>query len=216
MSEVFAQACQTAACLQCNSLESPVGPFPQQPWVWWCRRWASGVARRSRGWVPWCGPFEPGTDVPLDAIADLLSSKTYQELPGPVALKDDIPVPFTLLLVFRKVNENKYLVIKYYIFSQKVGTRLVQRIASGDLFVIDYGKNFRSGSVAFQYLLERVGKLCHSHLSVRTKTQNQETQNQARKGLPWKRDLLTSRVMVQRAIWTISGPIGLDRGQSRR
>jgi hypothetical protein len=139
--------------------------------------------------------FEPGTDVPLDAIADLLSSKTYQELPGPVALKDDIPVPFTLLLVFRKVNENKYLVIKYYIFSQKVGTRLVQRIASGDLFVIDYGKNFRSGSVAFQYLLERVGKLCHSHLSVRTKTQNQ-----ARKGLPWKRDLLTSRVMVQRAI----------------
>jgi hypothetical protein len=195
MSEVFAQACQTAACLQCNSLESPVGritepiheisALPLKP--------IAGTTKLKA--VVEKVTFEPGTDVPLDAIADLLSSKTYQELPGPVALKDDIPVPFTLLLVFRKVNENKYLVIKYYIFSQKVGTRLVQRIASGDLFVIDYGKNFGSGSVAFQYLLERVGKLCHSHLSVRTKPQTQ-----ARKGLPWKRDLLTSRVMVQRAI----------------
>ena len=34
--------------------------------------------------------------------------------------------------------------------------RGLQRVATGDLFTIDYGKNFRSGSQGFQYLLEKV------------------------------------------------------------
>ena len=100
--------------------------------------------------------YEPTEGDELDTIADLVSSKSYQNLPQPLALKDALPIPFTFQLVFRKQDDTTYEVLKHYIFSQKIDVRGLQRVATGDLFTIDYGKNFRSGSQGFQYLLEKV------------------------------------------------------------
>ena len=93
--------------------------------------------------------FEPKEGECLNTIADLVSNKCYQDLPKPLALKDALPMSFTLQLVFRKQNDTTYEVLKHYTFSQKIDIRMMQQVASGDLFFIDYGKNFRSGSQGF-------------------------------------------------------------------
>ena len=93
----------------------------------------------------------------MESITAMVRDQEYRRLPEPLAVKGDLPLPFTLQLIFRKVSENKYDVIKHFRFAQKVDVRLLEAISSGDLFLVDYGKNFRAGSAAFQYVLERAG-----------------------------------------------------------
>lgn len=157
MSEVFTLACHNASCLQCISLEPPVGKIisttheisalPLKPMEGSTK--LKAVVEKVF--------FEHVGDVDFDSVEHLVQSKAYQQLPGNLALKDQLSDPIVLQLVFGKVNANKYLVLKHYTFSQKVDARLIKQIAVGDLFVIDYGKNFRAGSAGFQYLLEHVG-----------------------------------------------------------
>ena len=156
MADLFNQACVAAGCLQCTSLEHPVGrvleptyeltALPLKP-IEGNTKLKTAIEKVL---------YEPTEGDELDTIADLVSSKSYQNLPEPLALKDALPIPFTFQLVFRKQNDTTYEVLKHYIFSQKIDVRGLQRVATGDLFTIDYGKNFRSGSQGFQYLLEKV------------------------------------------------------------
>ena len=156
MAGLFNQACVAAGCLQCTSLEHPVGrvleptyeltALPLKP-IEGNTKLKTAIEKVL---------YEPTEGDELDTIADLVSSKSYQNLPEPLALKDALPIPFTFQLVFRKQNDTTYEVLKHYIFSQKIDVRGLQRVATGDLFTIDYGKNFRSGSQGFQYLLEKV------------------------------------------------------------
>ena len=156
MADLFNQACVAAGCLQCTNLEHPVGrvlepayeltALPLKP-IEGNTKLKTAIEKVL---------YEPTEGDELDTIADLVSSKSYQNLPEPLALKDALPIPFTFQLVFRKQNDTTYEVLKHYIFSQKIDVRGLQRVATGDLFTIDYGKNFRSGSQGFQYLLEKV------------------------------------------------------------
>ena len=156
MAAIFNEACVAAGCLQCTSLEHPVGRalepthelsvLPLKP--------IDGNTKLKV--IVEKVLFEPKEGECLNTIADLVSNKCYQDLPKPLALKDALPMSFTLQLVFRKQNDTTYEVLKHYTFSQKIDIRMMQQVASGDLFFIDYGKNFRSGSQGFQYLLERV------------------------------------------------------------
>ena len=103
--------------------------------------------------------FTPVNGLELDAMVAIIAQKKYEQLPGPLALKNEIPIPFTMQMVFRKINAREFQVLRHFNFEQKLDSRLLMSAVSGELYLLDYGKNFRSGALGFQFLLEKLGDL---------------------------------------------------------
>lgn len=101
--------------------------------------------------------FAPENGLNLDSIVTLISQKKYNEFPGSMAFKDTIPLPFTLQMVFRKVDDRNYQVLRHFTFSGKMDSRLLKAAVTGDLYILEYGKNFRTGTLGLQLLLEKIG-----------------------------------------------------------
>ena len=101
--------------------------------------------------------FTPVNGLELDAMVAIIAQKKYEQLPGPLALKNEIPIPFTMQMVFRKINAREFQVLRHFNFEQKLDSRLLMSAVSGELYLLDYGKSFRSGALGFQFLLEKLG-----------------------------------------------------------
>ena len=101
--------------------------------------------------------FTPVNGLELDAMVAIIAQKKYEQLPGPLALKNEIPIPFTMQMVFRKINAREFQVLRHFNFEQKLDSRLLMSAVSGELYLLDNGKNFRSGALGFQFLLEKLG-----------------------------------------------------------
>ncbi|CAK8996450.1 unnamed protein product [Durusdinium trenchii] len=96
---------------------------------------------------------EHGLDVGI--LVTLINEKKFNQLPGPLALQADIPIPFAMQMVFRKLSVKEYQVLRHFTFDQKLDVRLLKSAVSGDLYILDYGKNFRNGQAGCQLLLEK-------------------------------------------------------------
>lgn len=56
--------------------------------------------------------FSPVNGLDLDSahVVAMISQKKYDELLGPLAFKSEIPVPFTMQIVFRKLSAREFKV----------------------------------------------------------------------------------------------------------
>ena len=97
--------------------------------------------------------LEHGLD--LDCVVTLITEKKVNQLPDPLALRSDILVPFTMQMVFRKLNDKEYQILRHFTFDQKLDVRLLKSAVCGDLYLLDYGKKFRTGQAGCQLLLEK-------------------------------------------------------------
>lgn len=157
MSDAFQQACNTANCLQCVALDKPVGRIiePEFDFSVLPLKAAEGSTKVKAAIEK--VTFRPGDGVQLDAFTDLVHQNKLKDLPSPLACHGEFPVPVVFQMVFRKISDTEYDVIKYYSFSQKIDLRIIHQVAAGEIFLVDYGKNFRGGAQGFQYLLEKTG-----------------------------------------------------------
>lgn len=93
----------------------------------------------------------------------------YSELPEPLRLKHEPAVPYTMQLFLlpadpSSVNEDspdayvgKYHVLKYVnLQKNRVDVSAIKTYCYGHAMQVDYGKNFRSGQMIVQYMLEQL------------------------------------------------------------
>jgi hypothetical protein len=110
--------------------------------------------------------YVPEHGLDLDCVMTLITEKKFNQLPDPLALRSDIPVPFTMQMVFRKLNDKEYQILRHFTYDQKLDVRLLKSAVSGDLYLLDYGKKFRTGQAGCQLLLEKgLPKLKRNSLS---------------------------------------------------
>ena len=138
--------------------------------------------------------FRPGDGVQLDAFTDLVHQNKLKDLPSPLACHGEFPVPVVFQMVFRKISDTEYDVIKYYSFSQKIDLRIIHQVAAGEIFLVDYGKNFRGGAQGFQYLLEKTG-----HFAILMFHFTSKPRASPRTSLLWRRASPSSRVKDPKA-----------------
>ena len=151
ISAIFTKACQTASALQCSPLVAPqvIQTEPEYNFEVVPMKKMEGVTKIKTAieLIKYC----PEESLELELIVALISEKKYKQLPGSLALKDDVPVSFTMQLVFRKVNDREFHVLRHFSSNQKIDSRLLKAAVMGDLYIIDYGKIFRTGSMGCQF-----------------------------------------------------------------
>ena len=100
----------------------------------------------------------PSTAVDFDSLYSNVSRGRYDSLPNTLAADLGPNIKFKMQLVGQQAEDGQWTFIKHYIFDAKMSAKLLQERLDGELFIIDYGKNFRAGLKGFQYLLEHVGQ----------------------------------------------------------
>ena len=98
------------------------------------------------------GPINP------DALTELMLHGRYKDLPDHFKLKLEPVVPYTMQLIIVPVTEDSFTVIKHVNFSTvKLSVGLIISYAVGQAMAIDYGKHFKAGTKAFNYMLDHLG-----------------------------------------------------------
>ena len=100
----------------------------------------------------------PSTAFDFDSLYSNVSRGRYDSLPNTLAADLGPNIKFKMQLVGQQAEDGQWTFIKHYIFDAKMSAKLLQERLDGELFIIDYGKNFRAGLKGFQYLLEHVGQ----------------------------------------------------------
>ena len=98
----------------------------------------------------------------------ILKAGNYNELPELIKPKTDVGFGFFMSLAFVPQPDGKTLVVKLYSFSKRQTPKIIKdRLASGDLFMVDNGEtaNKMVGLRVFHYLFERLGGLQYRYWS---------------------------------------------------
>ena len=93
-----------------------------------------------------------------EEITELCQIGQYKRLPAPLCLKEEPSIPYTMQLIIHKEDDDTHTVLKHLIFApNKMHVTAIKRFCYGQAMQISYGKNFQTGSVAVQYMMERLG-----------------------------------------------------------
>ena len=93
-----------------------------------------------------------------EEITELCQIGQYKRLPAPLCLKEEPSIPYTMQLIILKEDDDTHTVLKHLIFApNKMHVTAIKRFCYGQAMQISYGKNFQTGSVAVQYMMERLG-----------------------------------------------------------
>ena len=155
----FAQACLLAAPLDFRTLDAPVihsrtselGSFDILPLK------AATHSTSLQSVVELVEPMSAG-DFDFGHLYHLISTAKYEDLPGPLSVSFGNAMKFKMQLVGQQSSDGQWVFLKHFIFEDKIHARLLKTSLGGDLHVINYGTNFRSGLKGFQYLLEHLGQ----------------------------------------------------------
>ena len=100
----------------------------------------------------------PSTAFDFDSLYSNISRGQYGSLPNTLAADLGPNIKFKMQLVGQQADDGQWTFFKHYVFESKMCVKLLRNSLPGELFIIDYGKNFRAGLKGFQYLLEHVGQ----------------------------------------------------------
>ncbi|CAE8596347.1 unnamed protein product [Polarella glacialis] len=94
----------------------------------------------------------------LDKVHQQVSQGRYSDLPEPLRLKKEPIVPYTMQLFVLPAADGKYNVVKHInLHKNRLDVKLCMTMCYGQGMQIDYGKHFRDGFTAFQFMLEKLG-----------------------------------------------------------
>ncbi|CAK0887243.1 unnamed protein product [Prorocentrum cordatum] len=100
--------------------------------------------------------------IDFDKVHELCAQGRFKDLQEPLSLKQEPVVPCTMqiFIVRRKPEDSEcsaYRILKVVSFDKnRVDSATILKCARGEAHKIDYGKNFRAGSIAFQFMLEKL------------------------------------------------------------
>lgn len=92
-----------------------------------------------------------GCVVTQESLLTGLNERNMDALPDIVKPQAECPVPFDFQIVM-----SNDVMLKHFIFTDKVDVRLFKSMCIGDPQGINYGTKFRNGTQAFQYLLQNI------------------------------------------------------------
>ena len=92
MADIFNKACQISTTLQCSSLASvmSVTTEPQHDFDVIPKKKLQGTSKIKAAIE--ILKFTPVNGLELDAMVAIIAQKKYEQLPGPLALKNEIPM----------------------------------------------------------------------------------------------------------------------------
>ena len=99
-------------------------------------------------------------DVDVPAITDIMVKGEYHNLPGILASKEHIPgLPFTMHILIRTDSDEprRQLIMKHYVCTERIDSRIIDRLAQGAPHSISYGLNQKVGFKVFTAMFEDVG-----------------------------------------------------------
>ncbi|CAK0796371.1 unnamed protein product [Prorocentrum cordatum] len=100
--------------------------------------------------------------IDFDKVHELCAQGRFKDLQEPLSLKQEPVVPHTMqIFIVRQKPEDSecsaYRILKVVSFDKnRVDSATILKCARGEAHKIDYGKNFRAGSIAFQFMLEKL------------------------------------------------------------
>lgn len=100
--------------------------------------------------------------IDFDKVHELCSNGNFKGLQDPLSLKKEPAIPYTMQLFIMRENPadpecSTYRILKIISFEKnRIDAATILSCARGEAHKIDYGKNFRSGSLAFQFMLEKL------------------------------------------------------------
>ncbi|CAK0822912.1 unnamed protein product [Prorocentrum cordatum] len=100
--------------------------------------------------------------IDFDKVHELRALGRFKDLQEPLSLKQEPVVPHTMqIFIVRQKPEDSecsaYRILKVVSFDKnRVDSATILKCARGEAHKIDYGKNVRAGSIAFQFMLEKL------------------------------------------------------------
>lgn len=97
-------------------------------------------------------------DFDLENIEELAYQGRYRDMPVPLRLKVEPTVPYTMQIVIQKGDDAKQIILKHLYFEgARMKVPLILTFCHGQAMQVDYGRNFRDGAAALQYMLQEMG-----------------------------------------------------------
>ena len=130
---------------------------------------------------------------PVDkaAVEQICGIGDYKSLPPPLKLRVEPRMPYTMQVFILPAEGNKVHILKHVIFRPKgIHVSEVHQMAYGLAQKIDYGRHFRDGSRAFQWMLEQLGGFQVRYFSLTPKhaPKGNPDRNRRRAGYAFIRD----------------------------
>ncbi|CAK0837766.1 unnamed protein product [Prorocentrum cordatum] len=100
--------------------------------------------------------------IDFDKVHKLCAQGRFKDLQEPLSLKQEPAVPHAMqIFIVRQKPEDSvcsaYRILKVVSFDKnRVDSATILKCARGEAHKIDYGKNFRAGSIAFQFMPEKL------------------------------------------------------------